>query len=358
LKKPVSNGLRCWAQVAILLATTCVMAMVSEPIREPERQSEVEEQAITFRVGSLILSGTLLRPIGEGSHPGIVLLHGSGPGPRQQLRMFAERFARLDFAVLIFDKRGSGASEGSWTEESLDDLTDDALAAAAFLKAQPGVDSHRVGVWGISQAGWVIPHAVTRAPGAFAFAIIITGGGVRPLEIEEYDYAAALDRAGVGGDDRRNALALVERFFLYLKTGEDRAGLELAIQAAREKSWFKAVDVSRVLPAESARTKWEWVTSYDPAPDMRHMTMPVLVVLGGKDRPELSNQMNQQWRSNLALADNSDATLMEFLNAEHGIAMVGTHHNIYGGGRPTYVAGYLDIVDAWLRAHEASSSLH
>lgn len=358
MRTTVCNGLRRLTRVALVLGAICGVATPPVLVGKGAGQDQIGEQAITFQVGSLTLSGTLLRPIDKESHPGIVLLHGSGPGPRQQLRPFAERFARLGFAALIFDKRGSGASQGSWEQESLDDLADDALAAIAFLKTQPGVDSKHVGVWGISQAGWVIPHATTQAPGVFAFAIIVTGGGVRPLEIEEYDYAAALDRAGVVGDDRRDALALVERFFLYLKTGEDRAGLEQSIQASREKSWFKAVDISRVLPEESARSKWEWVTSYDPAPDIQRMTMPVLVLIGGKDRPGLSDKMNQQWRSNLALGGSSDSTLVDFLNAEHGIASAGTHHNIHAGGAPTYVAGYLEIVDAWLLAHETPSALH
>lgn len=94
--------------------------------------TEIREQAVTFHVGSIKLAGTLLRPIQRGPVPGIVLLAGSGPGTRSHLRLFAERFARDGFAALIFDKRGSGESEGSWTEESLDDLADDALAAAAF----------------------------------------------------------------------------------------------------------------------------------------------------------------------------------------------------------------------------------
>ena len=349
----IRDALRPIAWAALLLGTAWVITPVIVQRAKAQGQIPPSEQAITFTVGPVTLSGTLLRPTTNGgAQPGIVLLHGSGPGPRQQLRIFAERFTRLGFAALIFDKRGSGTSGGSWTEESLDDLADDALAATAFLKAQPGIDARRVGVWGISQAGWVIPHAAARAPEAFAFAIVVTGGGVRPLEIEEHDYAAALDRAGVKGDERRAALALVGQYFAYLRTGGDRASLENAIQAEREKPWFKAVDVSRMLPAESARGKWEWVANYDPAADIQRMVKPILVVLGGKDRPDLFTAMNEQWRSNLALGGNPDSTVIEFLNAEHGAAVAGTHHIAYRGGPPTYVPGYLDMVDAWLGTHE------
>ena len=351
------HALRRVPCVILPLLTSWVGAIVVSPIDKAQGQNQINEQAVTFRVGSVTLSGTLLRPDGKGSCPGIVLLPGSGPGPRKHLRMFAERFARLGFASLIFDKRGSGGSGGSWTDESLDDLSDDALAATTFLKAQPGIDGQRVGVWGISQSGWAIPHAAARAPDAFAFAIIVTGGGVKPREIEEHDYAAALDRAGVTGNDRRTALALVEKYFTYLKNGADRAGLERAIQAAHEKSWFQAVDVSRVLPTESVRSKWEWVANYDPTLDIQSMTMPVLVLLGGKDRPALSLKWNDEWRSNLARGGNSDSTVVEFLNAGHGAAVADTHHDVYTGGSPTYVPGYLEIVDAWLRAHQTAAAV-
>jgi pimeloyl-ACP methyl ester carboxylesterase len=347
------DGFRPPAWVTLALGIACVITPVAAQKATGEGSSQLTEQAVTFPVGSVTLSGTLLRLPGRGSQPAIVLLHGSGPGPQQQLRAFADRFARLGFATLVFDKRGSGASGGSWTEESLDDLADDALAAVSFLKAQPGVDSQRVGVWGISQAGWVIPRAAARVPSAFAFAIVVTGGGVRPLEIEQHDYAVALDRAGVKDGERRMADALVELYFAYLKTGENRGGLEQAIQAAHDKPWFEVVDFSRILPAESTRNKWEWVTNYDPASDIQHMTMPVLVVLGGRDRPELFTNMNDRWRSNLAFGHNSDSTVVEFLNAEHGAAVVGTHHVIYSGGPPTFVPGYLDMVDAWLLAHNS-----
>ena len=55
------------------------------------------------------------------------------------------------------------------------------------------------------------------------------------------------------------------------------------------------------------------------------------------------------------MANNSDCTVIEFLNAEHGAAIAGTHHQIYSGGPPPYVPGYLDMVDGWLRAHQTAA---
>ena len=106
---------------------------------------------------------------------------------------------------------------------------------------------------------------------------------------------------------------------------------------------------------------WKWVTgrisaSYDPASDIQKMNTPVLVVLGGKDRPGLSAKWDEEWRKNLTLAGNPDCTVIEFLNADHGATSAGTHHQISADALPAYVPGYLDMVDAWLRAHQTLSA--
>ena len=37
-------------------------------------------------------------------------------------------------------------------------LAGDAVAAARFLAAQAGIDRSRVGLYGLSQGGWIIPR--------------------------------------------------------------------------------------------------------------------------------------------------------------------------------------------------------
>jgi uncharacterized protein len=102
-------------------------------------QSTVEAKTrgieITFRSGMVTLAGTLLLPESSVPVAAIVLTHGSGPATREEEKPFAERFVHDGLAALIFDKRGCGASGGSWTDASLDDLAEDAIAAAGVLKS-------------------------------------------------------------------------------------------------------------------------------------------------------------------------------------------------------------------------------
>jgi dienelactone hydrolase len=313
-----------------------------------------KEEEVRFQSGSVTLSGTLFLPALSGPRPAVVLVHGSGDSPREPLRKFAERFAADGLVALIYDKRGSGRSEGSWVRASLDDLASDVLAAARFLKGRPEVDASRIGAWGISQGGWVVPRAVALQPGALSFVIVVTGGAIRPADVERNDYAARLDSAQVGKDEKRRGLALVDRYLDYLATGKDREGLERALRESADQPAGRVLQLERVLPPPDGWNNWSWVPTYDPAADLRGLAMPALVILGGQDRPALAPQARTRWIDGLAAAGNKDATVIELVGAGHGANVAGTHH--HGGAPPAFVPGYLELVDAWTASHLAGAA--
>jgi pimeloyl-ACP methyl ester carboxylesterase len=327
----------------LTLLTAAVALISSATLASPQREREV-----VFNNGQIKLAGTLLLPAGEAPHNAAVLVHGSGPGPRGGLRFLADRLVEQGLAILIFDKRGSGASSGAWYSATLDDLADDVLAAVAFVRQQSEVADRRVGVCGVSQGGWVIPRAAIRRANGFDFAIIVTGGGLKPADVERHDYAMALDAAKVTPEKKREGLALVEQYLAYLKTGEGRAPLLEKIESSRHEPLGSALNLDRVMPDEASRAKWSWVPDYDPANDIRQMRVPLLVMLGGRDRPTLTNEMIQRWHANLS--ENQAATMIEILGAAHGMTLPGTHH--VGTDAQQYIRGYIEMVGAWLHAQQ------
>jgi predicted acyl esterase len=80
----------------------------------------------------------------------VVLFHGLG-GKRQDLDAIAERFA-TKFAVLSFDARGHGASEGLVSMDGPREIAD-TRAVFAWLAARPEVNSDAIGAWGQSLGG-------------------------------------------------------------------------------------------------------------------------------------------------------------------------------------------------------------
>jgi pimeloyl-ACP methyl ester carboxylesterase len=134
-----------------------------------------------FQNGDVRIAYAIDLPPGAGPFPGVVLGHGSGRTTREELRWMSSRFTALGFAVLRFDKRGVGESTGTYSgvgpgnsDAMFRDLASDVAAAVRVLRARPEVDPARVGLAGVSQAGWILPLAA-RNLGDAAFVVLISG---------------------------------------------------------------------------------------------------------------------------------------------------------------------------------------
>src|SRR5258708_3335983 len=152
-------------------------------------------------------NGTILRAYlhspGPGAHPGIVMCPGFG-GVKPHIDQYAALFAEAGFAVLNFDNRGWGTSEGEPRQElnvfkHLTDLRD----AITFAESQPEFDTQRgFGVWGSSfSAGLAIVTAANDPRGRCVVAQIPNVSGHRnavklftPEELHEIRRRAAIDR--------------------------------------------------------------------------------------------------------------------------------------------------------------------
>jgi dienelactone hydrolase len=131
--------------------------------------------------GDVRLAYSIDLPQGRGPFPAVVLGHGSGRLTRDDLRFLSTRWVGLGFAVLRFDKRGVGESTGAYSgvgpansHQMFRDLASDIVAAARFLRTRPEVDPKRVGLAGVSQAGWILPLAA-RELGDAAFVALLSG---------------------------------------------------------------------------------------------------------------------------------------------------------------------------------------
>jgi uncharacterized protein len=95
--------------------------------------------------------------------PCIVMAHGLGGTRASGLVPFAEHFAAAGFAVLCFDYRGFGESEGSPRQYvSVSLQLEDWHSAITYARQQPGVDAGRIALWGSSFSGGVVIAAAVR----------------------------------------------------------------------------------------------------------------------------------------------------------------------------------------------------
>ena len=196
----------------------------------------------TIQNGDVRLAYTIDVPRGNGPFPGVVLGHGSGRVTRQDLQWMSSRWTALGFAVLRFDKRGVGESTGTYSgvgpknsDVMFRDLASDVVAAVKVLRARPDIDPKRVGLAGISQAGWILPYAARELRDA-AFVVLLSGP-VCSVGLENYysDYAEFTTRPlaevypllssfkGMPGYDNVPILEHVNTPSLWLLGLEDRS---------------------------------------------------------------------------------------------------------------------------------------
>jgi dienelactone hydrolase len=190
----------------------------------------LKNEDVFFEQADAKLAGTLLMPATRGPHPAIILLHGSGALTRYKFGPYPHFFTSLGFAVLIYDKRGTGNSTGLRMDASTgtvmksafypEDLANDALAAMRFLQQREDIDSRRIGFWGSSEGGMLATYVASRSKDV-AFAIN-SSGFMEPLwKTLQWQVGAILRAAGTSAADIEKQQAFVDLWMRVARTGED-----------------------------------------------------------------------------------------------------------------------------------------
>jgi pimeloyl-ACP methyl ester carboxylesterase len=315
----------------------------------PYRQEEV-----SFQNGDVKLAGSLFIPLKKGRHPGIVFFHGSGPQTRESyLRFFADLFARRGIATLIFDKRGTGASTGEvWyrTGDRFDNLVADGLSGVQFLLNRPDINPKKVGLWGLSQGGWLAPLAASRSKD-IAFLIVVSGGGVTPAEQEVYDDEVKLRDKGYPQEEVAEAVALLRLADDVIRGRESWEKFAAARAQAQKKEWFALLDRFPVkLPKEDDtwRAGGEGL-DFDPRPLWEQTSIPALAIFGEADKSTPSGESARRIELALQKGGNKDHTIKIFPNADHALLVPTGNGSKWDWGRPA--SGWLDLMINWLQRH-------
>jgi dienelactone hydrolase len=152
---------------------------------------DVRQYEVRFWSHGVQLAGTLTLPAGPGPFPAAAYVSGSGETLREEAQFLGGYLVGRGVAVLGYDKRGIGQSRGVFpgiiaSEEALSIYADDAVAATRFLAAQAEIDKRRVGFYGLSQGGWIMPLAASRAPATVSWALVQGGPTVTQGESDYY----------------------------------------------------------------------------------------------------------------------------------------------------------------------------
>ena len=158
---------------------------------EPPYAYQVEEVSFLNKdAGSIKLAGTLTLPPGVKNPPVAILISGSGPQNRNEellnhrpFLVLADHLTKNGIAVLRYDDRGVGASEGNYAVATSEDLATDAATAVAYLKSRSDVDINKIGWIGHSEGALIAPMVIADNEDDVAFFVSLAGPGVSGMEV-------------------------------------------------------------------------------------------------------------------------------------------------------------------------------
>lgn len=168
-------------------ATATAIPTEPAPTPRPTATPKPRVEEISFQSDHFTLVGDLQIPNTEGKHPVVIMVHGDGPVSRTgsgTYRPIMARFLSAGYAVFSWDKPGTGASTGEFVDGAylLSDRASILVDAVQTLKEHPDIDPQRIGAWGISQAGYVMPLALRMTDD---IAFMIADAFFNPIEVVE-----------------------------------------------------------------------------------------------------------------------------------------------------------------------------
>ena len=162
---------------------------------------------VSFTSDGTKLAGRLVMPEGDAKLPVVVLLQGSEHDSAMRFDSLQRRFPTAGIGAFVYDKRGTGASGGRYSQD-FEQLARDAVAALQEARRLAGPRAARVGYHGPSQGGWVAPLAARIAPVDFLIADF--GLAVSVLDEDREAVAMNVTAAGHGPQAMAGAMELVD----------------------------------------------------------------------------------------------------------------------------------------------------
>lgn len=254
----------------------------STPVAAEPSTAQASVTQVEIDAGDLTLVGDLYLPAGSGPHPGIVLVHGSGPLSRRselsgQLNMafgftipvfieLAEGFQSAGYAVLTYDKRTCGRFNGCTENDyplpagdpTIETLIGDAKAALDTLAQRPDVDGQRLVVIGHSQGAGFVPELMDGGPGIVG-GVLLAGAHDAPDALVAAQARSArelLESLGAAPEQVDGAVAPLDEAAAKLekiRQGEPPEELILGAPASFWESWMAQADDVPTLAADLDR---------------------------------------------------------------------------------------------------------
>jgi len=302
------------------------------------------KEEITFWNEDVLLKATFTRPDTNIPCPVVVVMHTSNAGTREfgVYQHLANLLPPLGIAVFLYDRRGSGKSSGDFETATFYDLAADAQVAIDHLKLRNDIDPKRIGVWGMSQGGWIAPLAASKSA-EVAFVVAVSAVGVSPAE--QMNYSAEYELRERGFPDEAIAQMLELRALVneVYRGKADRSKVQKKLDIFRKEAWFPFAYLDDDLPEDPTVEMWHQEMDFDPKPVIQNINVPVLLLYGEQDPWVPIAKSIALWKKYCP----DDLSIHQIKDANH--FMISIAHSGIRGEEGPQVEEYSIIMTQWLK---------
>lgn len=304
--------------------------------QDPKKPYPYDEEEVSYRneKDNIKIAGTLTIPRGGGKYPVVLLITGSGSQDRNEtvaghrpFLLIADHLTRNGIAVLRVDDRGVGGTDPGSLSATSENFAGDVLAGVNFLKQRKEIDPKMIGLIGHSEGGMIAPMVATRSNDV-SFIVLLAGLGQTGEDVI-YTQTELIQKAqGTHPDTMRHTITLAKRINAVVKTETDQKRIEQRINEEIAAYDGTLGDLQKKLlePAAAGvkafmamyKTPWyRYFITFDPAPVLKNVRVPVLALNGELD-------LQVAWKQNLDLiaaglkaGGNNDVTVKAFPKLNH-----------------------------------------
>jgi uncharacterized protein len=279
------------------------------------------------------LSGTLTMPDKKSIFPAVILITGSGPQNRNEellghkpFLVLADYLTKHGLAVLRYDDRGTGKSNGDFKTATTKDFATDVSAAVDFLKSQEGIDTSHIGLIGHSEGGIIAPMIASDRKD-IAFVVLMAGPGLNGEQILQLQSALIAKADSASDKEIARAKKLNSDVYTILKKNSDNT---IASEKIRNviHSYNKKLapgDKENLLSDKEIEIQLQSLTSpwfrnfltLDPTVYLSKVTCPLFALNGSLDLQVPSKENLDAIEKAMIFGGNSHYTIEEIQGVNH-----------------------------------------
>lgn len=269
---------------------------------QPPFPYEVEHVVFTNQKEKINLAGTLTLPKGSKKSAAVILIAGSGPNDRDEtifghkpFWVLADFLTRNGIAVLRYDKRGVGESEGGYFMATTQDFAADAEAAINYLKSRKEINHSDIGLVGHSEGGIIAPLIAAQNKDV-RFIVLMAGLGVTGAELSIAQNQFTFNKTALTEKEKEHLTGILRNMYASVVTWKEYVGSEAERNQLKKELgvlWenlppeiSSKVTKEAFVEKTTANIATPWFRSFlntNPTNYLQKLTIPVLAINGEND---------------------------------------------------------------------------